>query len=64
MKPGDLLLFALNTHAPAKHCAILVAPDRMVHGIEAHPVAEVSLWAARGPRHRLRFAFSFPNLAD
>jgi hypothetical protein len=36
----------------------------MVHSIEAHPVAEVSLWAARGPRHRLRFAFSFPNLAD
>jgi NlpC/P60 family putative phage cell wall peptidase len=59
---GDLLLFALNEHAPAKHCAILVAPDRMVHGIEAHPVAEVSLgswW-----RRHIRFAFAFPGVED
>lgn len=57
--PGDLLLFALGDDAPAKHCSILVAPDRMVHAIESHPVAEVSLvpwW-----RNRLRFAFRFPE---
>ncbi len=62
MRPGDLLLFALNAHAPAKHCAILVAPDRMVHGIEAHPVAEVSLgswW-----RRHVRFVFAFPGIED
>lgn len=55
--PGDFLLFAMNAHCPAKHCAIFVAPDRMVHAIESHPVAEVSLvpwW-----RSRLRFAFAF-----
>jgi len=58
-KPGDLLLFAINDNAPAKHCAILVARDRMIHAIESHPVAEVSLvpwW-----RNRLRFAFRFPD---
>lgn len=55
---GDLLLFAINDNAPAKHCAILVSADRMIHAIESHPVAEVSLvpwW-----RSRLRFAFRFP----
>ena len=57
---GDLLLFAINDNAPAKHCAILVATDRMIHAIESHPVAEVSLvpwW-----RNRLRFAFRFPEI--
>lgn len=58
-RPGDLLLFALDDDHPAKHCAILVAPDRMVHAIESHPVAEVSLvpwW-----RNRIRFVFRFPE---
>jgi NlpC/P60 family putative phage cell wall peptidase len=58
-EPGDLLLFAVNGHAPAKHCAILVSGDRMVHAVESHPVAEVALvpwW-----RGRLRFAFRFPD---
>lgn len=59
-EPGDLLLFAINDNAPAKHCAILVAPDRMIHAIESHPVAEVShvpWW-----RNRLRFAFRLPEI--
>ena len=59
-EPGDLLLFAINDNAPAKHCSILVAPDRMIHAIESHPVAEVSLvpwW-----RNRLRFVFRFPEI--
>jgi NlpC/P60 family putative phage cell wall peptidase len=64
IRPGDVLLFAMKSNSPAKHCAILTAPGRMIHSIETHPVAEVSLWAARGPSHRLRFAFSFPSLAD
>ncbi len=52
MLPGDVLLFALNDRAPAKHCAILTEPDRMVHSYERHPVAEVSLtpwWRRRCP---------------
>ncbi|MGI8526915.1 MAG: NlpC/P60 family protein [Pseudolabrys sp.] len=64
IRPGDVLLFAMKDHSPAKHCAFLTAPSRMVHSIEAHPVAEVSLWAERGPRRRMRFAFSFPDLTD
>jgi NlpC/P60 family putative phage cell wall peptidase len=63
VRPGDVLLFAMKDHAPARHCAILTAPGRMVHAIEAHPVAEVALWP-NGPRRRLRFAFAFPGLVD
>lgn len=58
--PGDLLLFAFSDHAPAKHCAILTAPGRMIHAIESHPVAEVSFVPWR--RRRLRFAFRFPEI--
>jgi NlpC/P60 family putative phage cell wall peptidase len=64
IRPGDVLLFAMKENSPAKHCAILTAPGRMLHSIEAHPVAEVSLWTGSGSRQRLRFAFSFPFLAD
>lgn len=56
--PGDVLLFAYQPHAPARHCAVQVAERRMIHAINAHPVAEVSIvpwW-----RNRLRFAFRFP----
>jgi NlpC/P60 family putative phage cell wall peptidase len=59
IEPGDLLLFAISADAPAKHCAILTSPGRMVHAIESHPVAEVSLVAWW--RARLRFAFRFPE---
>jgi NlpC/P60 family putative phage cell wall peptidase len=60
--PGDVLLFALNDRAPAKHCAILTTGDRMIHSYEAHPVAEVTLspwW-----RRRIRFAFAFPDICS
>ena len=60
VEAGDLLLFAINADAPAKHCAILTAQSRIVHAIESHPVAEVSLVAWW--RGRLRFAFRFPEL--
>jgi NlpC/P60 family putative phage cell wall peptidase len=59
MRPGDVILFAFAASIPAKHCAILVEPGRMVHCIESHPVAEVSLvpwW-----RRRIRFVFAFPE---
>jgi cell wall-associated NlpC family hydrolase len=59
MAPGDLLLFALDDRCPAKHCAILTAPQRMIHACENHPVAEVSIvpwWTSR-----LRFVFRFPE---
>lgn len=61
-RPGDVVLFALSDAAPAKHCAILSAPGRMIHAIETHRVADVAL----GPwwRRRLRYAFAFPQIGD
>ncbi|EDX80363.1 putative phage cell wall peptidase, NlpC/P60 family [Brevundimonas sp. BAL3] len=61
-RPGDVVLFALSDATPAKHCAILTAPGRMIHAIETYAVAEVAL----GPwwRRRLRYAFAFPVEGD
>lgn len=58
-QPGDVLLFAFNAHTPAKHCGIVSEGGRMIHAIETHPVAEVTI----GPwwRRRVRFAFAFPE---
>jgi NlpC/P60 family putative phage cell wall peptidase len=62
-RPGDVLIFGMRDRAPAKHCAIMTAPGRMIHSIELHPVAEVTIWSGYG-RRRMRFAFVFPNLED
>lgn len=32
--PGDILLFRMRRDLPAKHCAILIAPDQMIHAQE------------------------------
>ncbi|MDQ0435640.1 NlpC/P60 family putative phage cell wall peptidase [Kaistia dalseonensis] len=60
--PGDLLLFRWRDHLPAKHAAILVAPDRFIH---AHDGAAVAL-ASLSPwwRRRIAFAFQFPGVTD
>jgi NlpC/P60 family putative phage cell wall peptidase len=55
--PGDVLLFRWRAHLPAKHCAFLVAPDRMVHAHDGAAVAEV--YFASWWRRRLAYAFSF-----
>lgn len=57
--PGDVLLFRWRAHLPAKHAAILVAADRIVHAHDGAAVAEVyfaSFW-----RRRLAYAFRFPG---
>lgn len=58
--PGDILLFAYDAAAPAKHCAVQSAPSRMIHAYEPHAVAEVSIvpWWLR----RRRFVFRFPEV--
>ena len=58
--PGDVLLFRWRAGMPAKHAAILVAPDRMVHAHDGAAVAEVALapWWCR----RLAYAFRFPGV--
>ncbi|PZO81681.1 MAG: peptidase P60 [Mesorhizobium amorphae] len=58
---GDVLLFRWRPHLPAKHCGILVAPDRLVHAYEGHAVAVSPL----GPHWRRRIAgvFAFPLIS-
>ena len=59
---GDVLLFRWRDGLPAKHAAILVAPDRFVHAHDGAAVAlaELSPWW----RRRAAFAFSFPGVTD
>jgi NlpC/P60 family putative phage cell wall peptidase len=37
---GDVLLFRMSADAPTKHCAILTAPDRIIHAYWARAVVE------------------------
>jgi len=56
---GDLLLFRWRAHLPAKHAAILVAPDSFVHAYEGSAVvvsALVPQW-----RKRIAGVFAFPS---
>lgn len=54
---GDVLLFRWRANLPAKHAAILVTPERMVHAHDGHAVSEVCF--APWWRRRLAFAFAF-----
>ncbi len=57
-QPGDVLLFRMNADAPAKHAAILSAPDRLIHAYWGRAVSEtvfVPWW-----RRRAAYAFAFP----
>lgn len=61
-QPGDVLLFRWREHLPAKHCAILASPDRIIHAHDGAAVAEVAFtpwW-----RRHLSHAFSFPGVTD
>jgi NlpC/P60 family putative phage cell wall peptidase len=59
---GDVLIFRYRIANPAKHVAILTAPQRMIHAIQGMPVSEhgYTSWWSR----RLVAAFAFPHLAD
>lgn len=60
--PGDVLLFRPRRDGPAKHCAILAAPGRIIHAYWGRAVAETALtpwWQTRCVA-----AFSFPDLED
>jgi len=60
--PGDLILFRWRANLPAKHAAIVTAPDVMVHAHDGAAVAEVAI--APWWRRRLAFAFKFPGVID
>jgi len=59
--PGDVLLFRWRERFPAKHAAILTAPDLMVHAHDGAAVAEVSF--APWWRRHLAYAFRFPGVS-
>ncbi len=54
---GDIVLFRMKENGPAKHAAVLVDRQRMIHAWSGHAVAETGLDA--GWRRRMAFAFSF-----
>ena len=59
---GDVLLFRWRPHLPAKHIAIAVGDERMVHAQQGAAVCEVKIsswW-----RRHLAAAFSFPGVQD
>ena len=60
--PGDVLLFRWRAGFPAKHAAIVTAPDLMVHAHDGAAVAEVAI--APWWRRRLAYAFRFPGVTD
>lgn len=59
---GDVLLFRWRGHLPAKHCAILTEPGRILHAHDGAAVSEVAFtgwW-----RRHLSHAFAFPEIAE
>jgi NlpC/P60 family putative phage cell wall peptidase len=58
-RPGDVLLFRPDLNGPAKHCAILSKPDRIIHAYWGRAVAETAL--SRWWRRRQVAAFAFPE---
>ena len=54
---GQVLLFRLNGMAAAKHCGILVRPDRFIHAQERLGVVEAALTEAWARRVSGRFGF-------
>jgi len=61
-RPGDLLIFRLREGLPARHCGILIAPDRFVHAVSGRSVAGAAFGAWW--RRRLAAHFAFPGLED
>lgn len=60
MRPGDLVVFRWRSWLPARHCAILVDAERIVHAYQsAGKVAEGALH--RQWRQRIAGVFAFPE---
>lgn len=57
--PGDVLVFRISRHGPAKHCGILSADDRFIHAYAGREVVEG--WLNRWWRSRIAGVFSFPG---
>ena len=55
---GVVLAFRWNAGAAAKHCGVMIAPDRMVHAYAGHGVVTSALVPAW--RRRIVGLFAFP----
>jgi NlpC/P60 family putative phage cell wall peptidase len=60
VKAGQVLLFRLNGMTEAKHCGILVTPERFIHAQERLGVVETNLTEAWA--RRVSGWFAFPDL--
>ena len=61
-RAGDVVLFRWRANLPAKHAAVMIGAERIVHAHQGAAVAATTLtpwW-----RRRLAFAFSFPGVID
>jgi NlpC/P60 family putative phage cell wall peptidase len=56
---GDIMLFRMRRDLPAKHCAISVGPDHMIHAQEG--VGTIRLVFDTPWRRRLVAHYTFPN---
>ncbi len=59
-RQGDVALFRMGLGSPAKHAAIVSAPDRIIHAYWGRAVCETRLvpwW-----RRRIAAVFSFPGV--
>lgn len=61
-RPGSVIVFRWRAGLSAKHCAILSAPDRMIHAHDGACVAEVALVPAWS--RRIAGLFDFPGVTD
>lgn len=61
-KAGDVYLFRMRAGVPAKHMAILLADDLIIHAYWGRAVTRSFL--APFWRARLAYAYSFPNVRD
>jgi len=59
-RPGDVLLFRMQAGVPAKHMAVLIEPDLIVHAYWGRAVTR-SFLAPYWVRRRA-YAYSFPNI--
>ena len=62
LEAGQVVLFRLNGHGRAKHCGILVGPDRFIHAQERLGVVEANL--TEGWARRVSGRFGFPEWND
>ncbi len=59
-RPGDVLLFRMQAGVPAKHMAVLIEPDLIIHAYWGRAVTR-SFLAPYWVRRRA-YAYSFPNV--